>query len=96
MKKFNQAAFDELKRRLCSAPILAHPLFDRLFILYTDASAEAFAAVLCQVWIWDDYIQTDDASTLAMTSASVHSPRSQPQAPNLGEMGSETQPQTMT
>ena len=45
-----QVAFDELKHRMCNAPILAHPLFDRPFILYTDASAEAFAAVLCQFW----------------------------------------------
>jgi hypothetical protein len=51
-----QAAFDELKDRLCSAPILAHPKFDgRPFILYTDASAEAFGAVLCQHWTQEDY-----------------------------------------
>jgi hypothetical protein len=44
-----QAAFEELKRRLCSAPILAHPKFDgRPFVLYTDASAEAVGAVLTQ------------------------------------------------
>src|SRR5258705_2411861 len=45
-----QASFDELKKRLSSAPILAHPIFDRPFILYTDASADGFAAVLAQVW----------------------------------------------
>jgi hypothetical protein len=33
-----QAAYDELKHRLSSAPILAHPRYDRPFILYTDAS----------------------------------------------------------
>ena len=45
-----QAAFDELKHHMCNVPILAYPLFDQPFILYTDASADAFAAVLCQVW----------------------------------------------
>ena len=40
---------------MCNAPILAHPLFDRPFILYTDASVDAFAAVLCQVWERKDY-----------------------------------------
>jgi hypothetical protein len=55
-----QAAFDELKNRLCSAPILAHPKFDgRPFILYTDASAEAFGAVLCQHWTQEDYEPAD-------------------------------------
>lgn len=60
-----QDAFDELKLRLSSAPILAHPLFDgRPFILYTDASQEAFAAVLCQLWTWEDYenIESDSES----------------------------------
>ena len=51
-----ERAFVELKKRLCTAPILAHPQFDRPFILYTDASAEAFAAVLTQVWEKEDYI----------------------------------------
>jgi hypothetical protein len=35
---------------------LAHPKFDgRPFTLYTDASAEAFGAVLCQHWTEEDY-----------------------------------------
>lgn len=51
-----QKSFDELKQRLSTAPILAHPKFDgRPFILYTDASAGAFAAVLCQLWTRQDY-----------------------------------------
>jgi hypothetical protein len=60
-----QSAFDELKRRLCSAPILAHPKFDgRPFILYTDASAEAFGAVLAQQWTEEDYERTDPTDSM--------------------------------
>lgn len=56
-----QEAFDELKMRLFTAPILAHPNFDeRQFILYTDASQIAFGAVLCQLWTHDDYNLDDD------------------------------------
>jgi len=44
-----QYAFDELKDRLCSAPILAYPRYDLPFILQPDASAEALGAVLSQV-----------------------------------------------
>jgi transposase InsO family protein len=44
-----QYAFDELKERLCSAPILAYPRYDLPFILQPDASAEALGAVLSQV-----------------------------------------------
>ena len=62
-----QEAFEELKLRMCNAPILVHPIFDRPFILYTDASADAFAAVLCQVWERDDYIQ-GEAPTLMSNS----------------------------
>jgi hypothetical protein len=55
-----QSAFDDLKDRLSSAPILAHPRFDRPFILYTDASNVSFGAVLAQVWTKDDYAMADD------------------------------------
>jgi hypothetical protein len=58
-----QDAFDELKARLCNAPILAHPKFDgRRFTLYTDASAEAFGAVLCQHWTEEDYEPDPESS----------------------------------
>jgi transposase InsO family protein len=43
-----QKAFDELKARLQSAPVLAHPDPSRQFILHTDASGFAIAAVLSQ------------------------------------------------
>ena len=52
-----------MKKRLTSAPILAHPLFDRPYTLYTDASAGAFAAVLTQLWTSDDYADTAQETT---------------------------------
>ena len=42
-------AFDTLKRKLTESPILAHPDFEKEFILDTDASDVAIAAVLSQV-----------------------------------------------
>ena len=43
-----EAAFQELKRLLCSAPILSSPDFDKPFILQTDASEYGVGAVLSQ------------------------------------------------
>jgi hypothetical protein len=43
-----QSAFEELKNRLVSSPILAHPDFSKKFILDTDARNEAIGAVLSQ------------------------------------------------
>ena len=44
-----QDAFNELRRCLCSAPVLAYPDFSRPFILDTDASDVGIGAVLSQV-----------------------------------------------
>lgn len=44
-----QNAFDELKNRLVSPPILALPDFKKKFVLYTDASDSAIGAVLSQI-----------------------------------------------
>ena len=43
-----QTAFDNLKEKLISKPIRAHPNFDKLFKLYTDASDTGLGAVLTQ------------------------------------------------
>ena len=44
-----QKAFDELRHRLSTAPVLAHPNFQLPFILDTDASNIGLGAVLSQV-----------------------------------------------
>ena len=43
-----QEAFDQLKRKLCEAPLLHVPDFSREFVLTTDASNTAVSAVLQQ------------------------------------------------
>src|SRR6266542_3461155 len=43
-----QEAFDEIKRKMMMAPIVAHPDFEKPFILYTDAFREDIGAVLHQ------------------------------------------------
>ena len=43
-----QAAFDNLKEKLTSEPIRAHPNFDKFFKLYTDASDMGLGAILAQ------------------------------------------------
>ena len=44
-----QTAFEKLKQILCSEQVLAYPNFDSQFILTTDASKVAVAAILYQV-----------------------------------------------
>lgn len=43
-----QNAFDTLKQKLCEAPILKYPDFDKTFTLTTDASNEGLGAILSQ------------------------------------------------
>eukprot|EP00794_Sanderia_malayensis_P021278 gene21278-biopygen16313 len=45
----HQLAFEVLKTRLCSAPVLAYPNFDLPFLLQTDASDVGLGAVLAQL-----------------------------------------------
>ena len=43
-------AFEDLKKALCTAPVLRHPVHNKPFILSTDASGYAFGAVLSQLF----------------------------------------------
>ncbi|KAE8238409.1 hypothetical protein A4X06_0g8776, partial [Tilletia controversa] len=45
-----QNSFDALKKAIATPPVLAHPDPDRPFVLYVDASKDAFAAILHQVF----------------------------------------------
>ena len=43
-----QKAFNKIKKRMTIAPIVAHLDFEKLFILYTDASGEGIGVILYQ------------------------------------------------
>lgn len=45
----HRIAFEELKEKLITPPVLAHPLLDKDFILTTDASGTGIAGVLSQI-----------------------------------------------
>jgi hypothetical protein len=47
--ELQQEAFEELKQRLTTAPILKYPDFDRLFILATNALYHGFGATRSQL-----------------------------------------------
>ena len=49
-------AFEELKARLVSAPVLAHPRLDGRFILDTDASQDGIGAVLSQIQDGEEWV----------------------------------------
>ena len=48
MSPENVKSFEEIKKRLCAAPRLAHPDLEQPFMLYTDASKIAVGAALLQ------------------------------------------------
>jgi len=43
-----QKAFEAIKAKLATTPVVTHPNFDKLFILYTEASGGGVGAVLHQ------------------------------------------------
>ena len=43
-----QQAFDEIRIKLTSPPVLAYPEFEKPFVVETDASSVYFEAVLAQ------------------------------------------------
>ena len=48
-KENQEKAFEALKKKLITAPVLMYPNFEKEFILYTDASKIALGAILHQV-----------------------------------------------
>ena len=63
--KEQQEAFEEIKKLLCSAPVLEYPRFDEPFIITTGASNFALGAVLSQGEIGKD-------PAIAYASRSLH------------------------
>ena len=63
----HQQAFDTLKNRLCTAPILAYPQSSGRFILDTDASAYGIGAVLSQVQNGDEKVIAYASHSLSKT-----------------------------
>jgi hypothetical protein len=57
-------AFQELKRHLCSAPILSLPDFSVPFVVYTDASDNGLGAVLSQKRGGEEYVVAYASRTL--------------------------------
>ncbi|KAE8191058.1 hypothetical protein CF336_g5033 [Tilletia laevis] len=69
-----QRSFDALKAAISQPPVLAHPNPAHPYILYVDASKEAFAAILHQVCIEDDTHETLSESSSAATLAHLAVP----------------------
>ena len=50
----HQESFERLKHSLITAPILAYPNYEKLFLLETDASLKGLGAVLSQQDLYSD------------------------------------------
>ncbi|KAE8218234.1 hypothetical protein CF319_g7853 [Tilletia indica] len=73
-----QKSFDALKSAIANPPVLAHPDSSRPYLLYVDASKEAFAAVLHQ-WHEDERpsappLSPESARLLAMSVLQLPTP----------------------
>ncbi|GKB90875.1 putative reverse transcriptase domain-containing protein [Tanacetum coccineum] len=62
-----EAAFQLLKQKLCSAPILALPKGSENFVVYCDASHKGLGAVLMQREKFATHSQSEGAEYLATT-----------------------------
>ncbi|CAD6886685.1 unnamed protein product [Tilletia laevis] len=69
-----QRSFDALKAAISQPPVLAHPNPAHPYILYVDASKEAFAAIVHQVCIEDDTRDLVSVSPPAATLAHLAVP----------------------
>ncbi|KAE8218243.1 hypothetical protein CF319_g7846 [Tilletia indica] len=50
----HQLSFDAIKSAIANPPTLAHPDYERPFLLYTDASKTGFAAAIHQIQVYPD------------------------------------------
>lgn len=67
--KEHESAFENLKAALVGSVVLAHPDFDRPFVLSTDASLDGLGAVLSQVQVGDSVARPVAFASKSLTRA---------------------------